>query len=280
MKMKKSYLIIGGIVIIALLSSLFRSCGVKTHNVAVRDIVIEGSISGVPCSDYLKVDDGKYDFTLEDDELSISIPFKVTSKIGGDYIEKIDRAVLIIKDASGNDIKDSGGKPVVLELSGRDGISRLLGWTLVNESAWLTFSTTLFGDGKEIMHSIASFSVMMDIEVRKQEKSVSSGENSGEQDKIAGSEDQSGDNGTVKKKKRGKSGNKIDRILDDYEKCIDEYAKAMKEGGLLDLALSSVSLSEKIEKLAGELEEIEGDMTEEQLTRFAEIQAKMISSIL
>lgn len=75
------------------------------------------------------------------------------------------------------------------------------------------------------------------------------------------------------------SKSEIDKFLDDYEKAVNKYVKDMekakKEGGLLDWANATTSMTVEITKLADKLDKYYDDMTMEQATRFANIQSKM-----
>lgn len=78
------------------------------------------------------------------------------------------------------------------------------------------------------------------------------------------------------------AGDDWDKILNEYEKYVDQYIKTYKKAMNGDMTAMSeyVKLAEKAQKLADKLEKAEDEMTTAQLKRYAKITEKMQKALL
>jgi len=72
-----------------------------------------------------------------------------------------------------------------------------------------------------------------------------------------------------------------DSILDSYEKYVNQYIAVYKkvQAGDMSAYTSMVSLMEKYQKLAKQLEEAQDEMTTSQLARYTKITAKLANAL-
>lgn len=77
------------------------------------------------------------------------------------------------------------------------------------------------------------------------------------------------------------AGDKWDKLLDEYEKYVDQYIAAYNKVKKGDPTAASdcAKLAEKAQKLADKLEDAEDELTEAQLKRLAKISEKMAKAI-
>lgn len=78
------------------------------------------------------------------------------------------------------------------------------------------------------------------------------------------------------------AGDDWDKILNEYEKYVDQYIKTYKKAMSGDMTAMTeyVKLAEKAQKLAAKLENAEDEMTTAQLKRYAKITEKMSKALL
>ena len=78
------------------------------------------------------------------------------------------------------------------------------------------------------------------------------------------------------------AGDDWDKLLNEYEKYVDQYIKTYKKAMNGDMTAMSeyVKLAEKAQKLAEKLEKAEDEMTTAQLKRYAKITEKMSKALL
>lgn len=78
------------------------------------------------------------------------------------------------------------------------------------------------------------------------------------------------------------AGDDWDKILNEYEKYVDQYIKTYKKAMSGDITAMNeyVKLAEKAQKLAENLENAEDEMTPAQLKRYAKITEKMTNALL
>lgn len=76
--------------------------------------------------------------------------------------------------------------------------------------------------------------------------------------------------------------NKWDKILDEYEKFVDQYIKLYKKAMAGDMSALSeyTKILEKAEKLSEQLAEAEDEMTPAQLNRYMKIVNKMAKAAM
>ena len=77
------------------------------------------------------------------------------------------------------------------------------------------------------------------------------------------------------------AGDNIDKLLDEYEKYVDQYIKVYKkaQNGDLSALTEYVKLAEKAQKLSDKLEKAEDEMSVAQMKRYAKITEKMLKAI-
>ncbi len=77
-------------------------------------------------------------------------------------------------------------------------------------------------------------------------------------------------------------GDKWDKLLDEYEKYVDQYINTYKKAMKGDMTAMGeyVKLAEKAQKLAEQLEDAEDDMSAAQLKRYAKITEKMTKALM
>ena len=77
------------------------------------------------------------------------------------------------------------------------------------------------------------------------------------------------------------AGDNWDKLLNEYEKYVDQYIKTYKKAMSGDMTAMSeyVELAEKAQKLANKLEKAEDEMTNAQLKRYAKITEKMTKAL-
>lgn len=78
------------------------------------------------------------------------------------------------------------------------------------------------------------------------------------------------------------AGDNWDKLLNEYEKYVDQYIKTYKKAMKGDmLAMSEyVKLAEKAQKLADKLDKAKGEMTDAQMKRYLKITNKMTEALL
>ena len=78
------------------------------------------------------------------------------------------------------------------------------------------------------------------------------------------------------------AGDDWDKVLNEYEKYVDQYIKTYKKAMKGDMTAMSeyVKLAEKAQKLAEQLEDAEDDMSAAQLKRYAKITEKMTKALM
>ena len=78
------------------------------------------------------------------------------------------------------------------------------------------------------------------------------------------------------------AGDDWDKILNEYEKYVDQYIKTYKKAMSGDMTAMTeyVKLAEKAQKLAAKLENAEDELTTAQLKRLAKINEKMQKALL
>ena len=76
-------------------------------------------------------------------------------------------------------------------------------------------------------------------------------------------------------------GDNWDKLLDEYEKCVDQCIKVCKKAKNGDLSAMTeyVKLAEKAQKLADKLEKAEDEMSVAQMKRYTKITEKMLKAI-
>lgn len=77
------------------------------------------------------------------------------------------------------------------------------------------------------------------------------------------------------------AGDDIDKLLDEYEKYVDQYIKVYKKAQKGDSSAMTeyVKLAEKAQKLADKLENAEDEMSVAQMKRYTKITEKMMKAI-
>lgn len=255
---------------------MFSSCGTKTKELQVRDIELFGSIvysDGEYGNDkyyyieeFLAVEDGTYSITLKDGKLRLSIPVKLLKNFPKGELADAGEIVACLTDKNGNEIQNSQGSEIEMKLEDYTNLRRLLSWASINDVEYLDFTYTIFDNEKDILDSVSSFAVYMDISLKqtlseKTEKPITN---------IS----------KTKKNNTKNSSANIDALLDKYEKYVKEYTEKAKDSGILGAAFGAIEMSEKGLELTEELENCEEEMTAEQLARFMDLQAKVISSLL
>lgn len=72
-----------------------------------------------------------------------------------------------------------------------------------------------------------------------------------------------------------------DKLLDEYEKYVDQYVKTYKKAMNGDMAAMAeyAKLAEKAQKLSSQLEKAKGEMTAAQLNRYLKITKKLASAV-
>ncbi len=78
------------------------------------------------------------------------------------------------------------------------------------------------------------------------------------------------------------AGDDWDKLLNEYEKYVDQYIKTYKKAmnGDMSAMTEYVKLAEKAQKLADKLEKAEDELTTAQLKRLAKINEKMSKALL
>lgn len=244
------------------ITSCSSSSSKKTDEVQTTEVVINDPVVYGENSDLYSVVPGTY--TLKrDNKLKIKIKLKLEKNPDGeiDYI--------------------SGYGPE-MQLKDEDGLNVIDGWSQMKladgEVAKLeTFLTQEPGSEIEILY-INDFGYSQTEEAIKKTKSFTI------QDldivfKDNSEEDYADNDSEETTESKKISSSEIDQILDDYEDAVNKYIKgiekAKKDGGLIDLANATNSMTTAIAKLADKLEDMSENMTLEQTARFAEIQSKM-----
>ena len=77
------------------------------------------------------------------------------------------------------------------------------------------------------------------------------------------------------------AGDDWDKILNEYEKYVDQYIKTYKKAmnGDTSAMTENLKIAEKAQKLAEKLENAEDEMTTAQLKRYAKITEKMTKAL-
>ena len=77
------------------------------------------------------------------------------------------------------------------------------------------------------------------------------------------------------------AGDKWDKLLDEYEKYVDQYIATYKKAMKGDISALSeyAKLAEKAQKIADKLEDAEDEMSPAQLKRYAKITEKMTKAL-
>lgn len=77
------------------------------------------------------------------------------------------------------------------------------------------------------------------------------------------------------------AGDNIDKLLDEYEKYVDQYIMTYKKAMKGDMSAMNeyVKLAEKAQKLADKLEKTEDEMSAAQMKRYAKITEKMMKAL-
>ena len=77
------------------------------------------------------------------------------------------------------------------------------------------------------------------------------------------------------------AGDNIDKLLDEYEKYVNQYLEVYKKAMKGDMSAMNeyLKLAEKAQKLADKLEKVEDEMSVFQVKRYAKITEKMMKAL-
>lgn len=77
------------------------------------------------------------------------------------------------------------------------------------------------------------------------------------------------------------AGDDLDKLLDEYEKYVDQYIQTYKKAMNGDMSAMSeyVKLAEQAQKLSDKIEKAKGELTDAQMKRYLKITKKMTDAL-
>ncbi|MBV7441785.1 hypothetical protein KRX57_10160 [Weeksellaceae bacterium TAE3-ERU29] len=256
-----------GIALVAMLCLTSCNSIPEERSVTANNVEISGF-----SSKYLKVVDGNYKFTQNGDDASITVKFKLVEKPK----EKVCKGEVYAKlrinavDDSEN-ILDTGYYGFE---AGADKVVELINEGVIGDTKSVSFTWKYFDRSKEqakpIFKKASTFEVVDKSSVvfcsEKEEQNSNAVE-----EKVSVS--------SVNKEEKSDN-NEWDKALDSYEEYIDSYISFMKKSQAGDMSAMGeyMKMLEKIETFSKKFDKAGNDLTARQLTRFNNLQLKLIES--
>ncbi|MCC8089658.1 MAG: hypothetical protein LIO79_10460 [Rikenellaceae bacterium] len=240
------------------LACLMCSCGIpKEREVTVSDVPITGFIK-----DYVKVVDGTYKFTHSEREAFISIKLELTDHPEVQYGTKNHAKIKLNPIGNNEEVFDMGSDGFFASDYELKKVEELLNGE-IGETKTILFKWKYFGlkSSKSIANLIFAKAVSFEL--------IDNGFIEGES------------TGNLSTTRASSGSSEWDKVLDDYEKYIDQYIRLYKKAVNGDVSAMSeyVSMLEKAESLGDKLDKAKGNMTTAQLNRYTQISAKLLNSL-
>lgn len=232
----------------------------KEREVTVSNVDISGFINS-----YVKVVDGTYKFTADDDKAYISVKLELTDKPDIEFHQGINGKLRLTAIGDNGVVFDTGSYGFESGYNELTKIEELLKGDIGNTKT-IAFAWDYLGSQDEIRKSIFTNAVSFELVDTRFE---------------------SGDNGTRITESSSKSSAKSDsknwdKILDEYEKYVESYAKLIKKASSGDVSAmtESAKMLEHAQNLDEKFKDAKDDMSASQLKRYMEITTKMATSAM
>lgn len=232
----------------------------KEREVIVSDIDITGFIKS-----YVKVVDGTYKFTSDDDKAYISVKLELTDKPDVEFHQSNNGRLRLTAIGDNGIVFDTGSYGFESGYNELTKIEELLKGDIGNTKT-IAFAWNYLGSQDEIRKSIFTNAVSFELVDTRFE---------------------SGDNGARITKSSSTSSTTSDskdwdKALDDYEAYIDSYIKLLKKAQAGDLSAMTEypTCLEKAEAFSKKFDNAKGSMSTKQMKRYMEITTKMTTAAM
>ena len=237
------------------LALLLTACGSKNAQITITEDDAEYVVDVYGGKDFMEAVPGIYDVDVTKGKLSVTIPLKIINdKRQPNYI--VDELSLYPTDTAGHEIWADGDK-VEFQASDKEAAYKKLCAAAVGEVVKVTFQylPSNKNAANDILDAIVSCNIDLSIDEPEEEEDY-------------------------KPVYKNTSSTDWNKILDSYEKYVDQYIAVMKkvQGGDLSAYGDLASLMEEYEKLANQLEGSMDDLTPAQAARFTKITNKLATA--